>query len=461
MAKSVNAHDQVWQIIAAYNQHGMEGHADTPINLEKQRHLKLIEAQSRYKGATLWNLSKGDNIDDIGNCDENAYGPVGLLIKQLHDCGYELNNDLVATAPGEIPIDIWNIPWQHLRPAIMSIAIRKRNAEISANRTFCGDFKEIEIPIMKSVIHSLGNFEQKIHAHISSGAFWHELQLKSIQRSCGKCKHCGEDVTSTDHVLWECAVINKHRTIKTLSGIKHTHLHKAIRNNIPIAMTQRMHGCFWDEGPAKADIMHPLTEKLCGFQNGRTNTSIAEGHTMELKRLLQENLPNPTTNHTINARQSCQLLKQSGDDTIIISSVPGYGLFGSTEWPFGKGAARPPNPCSTKGKELQLRVKPTSIREGVNFLWCMEFAHWWCDDQGVISTLFEKLEGLSSIEGLVGIWVRDVFLQNSHKIHRMPFSYACVHAPILKATEFFGERVHDVGFFRTFIPITSMHTLGH
>ena len=320
MAKSKDAHDQVWQIIAAYNLHGMEGQADTPVNVERLRHLKLINAQSRYKQATLWqNITEGNNTDGIENCDESAHGPVGLLINQLQECGYELNNDLVATAPGEIPVDIWNIPWQHLKPAIMSIAVRKRNAGISSSRTFCGDFNEIEIPIMKSVVNSLAHVEQKIHAHISSGAFWHELQLKGIQRSCGKCKHCGEDVTSTDHVLYECSVINKHRTNKTLSGIKHTHLHKAIRNNIPVAMTQRMHGCFWDDGPAKGDINDPFTEKLCGFQNGRANTSIAECHTIELHNVLKEKIPNPNTNQTINARQTFQLLKQTGEDTIFIT----------------------------------------------------------------------------------------------------------------------------------------------
>jgi len=58
MAKSANAHDQVWQIIAAYNQHGMDGDAGMPINEERQRQLRLIDAQSKYKGANLWKKSQ-------------------------------------------------------------------------------------------------------------------------------------------------------------------------------------------------------------------------------------------------------------------------------------------------------------------------------------------------------------------------------------------------------------------
>ena len=43
----------------------------------------------------------------------------------------------------------------------------------------------------------------------------------------------------------------------------------------------------------------------------------------------------------------------------------------------------------------------------------------------------------------------------------MPFGYAGVHAPILKSTECFSERMHNVSFRRAFIPVASMHSLGH
>ena len=102
-------------------------------------------------------------------------------------------------APGEVNIDIWNMPWQHLKPAIMAIAVRKRNSGISDTRTFCGSNKEIDISIMQQVIHSLGEVEQKIYAHIATGAFWHEQQLSEIKRSDGKCK-----------TLWERS--HKHRS---------------------------------------------------------------------------------------------------------------------------------------------------------------------------------------------------------------------------------------------------------
>ena len=103
MAKNATAQNQVWRILAAYNQYGMQGQEGTPINLERHRQSKLIEAQSRYKKVTLWqNLTQGNNQAAENSPEEKAYGPVGLLIQQLHECGYQLNNDMVAMAPGEI-----------------------------------------------------------------------------------------------------------------------------------------------------------------------------------------------------------------------------------------------------------------------------------------------------------------------------------------------------------------------
>ena len=52
---------------------------------------------------------------------------------------------------------------------------------------------------------------------------------------------------------------------------------------------------------------------------------------------------------------------------------------------------------------MQLRVKPASIREGVNFLWGIKLAPWWCDDDDVVITLFKELTGLTSIDSVISM----------------------------------------------------------
>ncbi len=45
---------------------------------------------------------------------ENPSGPVGLLINSLEEIGACLTKDFTITTEGEVDIDIWNLPWQHL-----------------------------------------------------------------------------------------------------------------------------------------------------------------------------------------------------------------------------------------------------------------------------------------------------------------------------------------------------------
>ena len=113
--------------------------------------------------------------------------------------------------------------------------------------------------------------------------------------------------------------MNKHRTNKKLCDLKHEHLPKAIRNNIPMAMGQKLHGCFWDDGPEKGDIAHTFTETQLGLKEKRTDNIIAESHTVEFKKALSENPSNPNSNNQLNARQTFQFLKQSGGDTLLIT----------------------------------------------------------------------------------------------------------------------------------------------
>ena len=42
-------------------------------------------------------------------------GPVGLLMENLKQINAELTSDLHIRIPNEAPIDMWNMPWQHLK----------------------------------------------------------------------------------------------------------------------------------------------------------------------------------------------------------------------------------------------------------------------------------------------------------------------------------------------------------
>ena len=63
------------------------------------------------------------------------YGPIGILINDLYKHGMALEEDLTIVAKGEPPIDIWTMPWQHLRKAVSDSAVRARVRHAAACRS--------------------------------------------------------------------------------------------------------------------------------------------------------------------------------------------------------------------------------------------------------------------------------------------------------------------------------------
>ena len=109
-------------------------------------------------------------VDEDHN-DESSFGPVGLLLKDLRACGYDMSDELVITAPGEAPINVRHMPWQHLKPAVQAIAIRQRTIATNGKRTFCGNLTELDQPMIKTIVNKLAPKELRVYRHIATGGF--------------------------------------------------------------------------------------------------------------------------------------------------------------------------------------------------------------------------------------------------------------------------------------------------
>ena len=59
------------------------------------------------------------------------------------------------------------------------------------------------------------------------------------------CKHCGEQVHSPAHVLWDCPSVNKHRKVKDLEGVRSKHLPEAIAVGLPPALSSDLTSTPW------------------------------------------------------------------------------------------------------------------------------------------------------------------------------------------------------------------------
>lgn len=70
------------------------------------------------------------------------FGPVGILLDQLHCLGASLDCELAIHTNGEVAIEIMHCPWQSLRPAVQDLARRARTEAAQGSREECNDLYE-------------------------------------------------------------------------------------------------------------------------------------------------------------------------------------------------------------------------------------------------------------------------------------------------------------------------------
>eukprot|EP00973_Karenia_brevis_P042077 5825052-Karenia_brevis.AAC.1 len=89
-------------------------------------------------------------IREYGKCENpTAQGPVGLLMQDLRAIGATIDENLNVQAADEATVNMWHIPWQHLRRAVADMAIRSRTRKAAENRRHLQGVREIDAPIMK------------------------------------------------------------------------------------------------------------------------------------------------------------------------------------------------------------------------------------------------------------------------------------------------------------------------
>ena len=196
-----------------------------------------------------------------------------------------MGQDLIIRQDDEPDIDIWNMPWQHLKTAITSIPVRQRTKATDSNRTFAGNIKEVDHEMMKGLLNKMGHKEARIYRYISTGAMWNEHQLNNIDKGEGKCRHCGIKVEDSEHVLWKCPVIHKYRTNKDLCKLDTKHIPKTLINGIPTTISCELAADFW--GNKHGQEVDDDTKQLIGQLKGHKG-KVQEARQMELMQCFQD-----------------------------------------------------------------------------------------------------------------------------------------------------------------------------
>ncbi len=95
-------------------------------------------------------------------------GPVALQMHSLDECGATLRDFFNIIQPSEPNVDIWNMPWQHLKQAIMDIVIRHRTKQTATQRTFIDNLQEIDRPIINSLLDKMGDKERNVYRYVAT-----------------------------------------------------------------------------------------------------------------------------------------------------------------------------------------------------------------------------------------------------------------------------------------------------
>ena len=256
---------------------------------------------------SIWPSEPVDDKSEI----EHDYGPIGFLLTSLKSCGCSMSDDLIIRSENEPDIDLWNMPWQHLKTAIINIATRQRTRNITGGknaRTFCGTLGEIDEAIVKKLVNNMAPKESNVYTHLSTGAFWNECQLHDIHMSDGLCYHCKQPVEDSSHITWGCPCVNQHRKHTKLANFDWKILPKSILNGIPPALSRCLSGAFWEGGPTKKEEVSSVADaEMIGIPIKRIKQHIAEGNDLLFnKALVMQSIPI----EGLNARQAFQQLKQ-------------------------------------------------------------------------------------------------------------------------------------------------------
>ena len=222
-----------------------------------QKYVKKHEVDGR---APNWYYQHEDNSDDYQHNfppaqphpSTNEYdkqwdkhiepqGPIGLLIESIVWSGMAIDQDLRIWQNGEQPIDIFNTPYQCLKPLVMQAATRARTRAEWGRATgnaISNECREIDRELSQ-VNHHLSEVEQGFVRMSLIGSNMSKCEIAKYNEDIDTtCNYCKEAESTSDHIKWECSYFKpiREKIDPLLAKVPLSCLPINIRNGIAPAM---------------------------------------------------------------------------------------------------------------------------------------------------------------------------------------------------------------------------------
>ncbi len=248
---------------------------------------------------------------------KELFGPVGLLLQELHYIGAIIDSGLQIHQEGEIPFDLMNTPWQFVKQLATQMAVRARTHAASGSRESLGGVEEIDVITLQASYHRFADSEKRILTHMASGAAWSGEEKKEIGRlDDARCPHCGAEEVNIVHTVWHCPEIHKHRKRRDLCQLDVRDIPSALQLGLPEMMSQYVSGTYWG---LKSDDMHTADRDARLMMGLSKDKKVAEAKDMQIQQTLAKYCAAGEV-RTQNARQ-------------VFQHIRGPNLKGSMELP--------------------------------------------------------------------------------------------------------------------------------
>jgi hypothetical protein len=142
------------------------------------------------------------------------FGPIGVLLEQLHTIGVGMDENLSLRTVGEVPIETLHCPWQSLRPAVQDLGRRARTESAQGYRSESINLFEIDREATLTRHGDLTPDQHNLLHHFMQGAGWSKAQFEKtghVEEGEVLRDLCGEEIHTQSHVVFDCCALRPQR----------------------------------------------------------------------------------------------------------------------------------------------------------------------------------------------------------------------------------------------------------
>ena len=196
----------------------------------------------------------------------SPFGPIGIILMQLHEKAAAMDSNLCIHMQGEPFIDVLRCPFQELRPLATGLATRARTEASSGKRAVTYTLFEVDAAATQAAYSVLDESRANYRRVAQNAGSWgKDTILKTGYIDNDVCDLCGTNGQNPIHSVWHCPALHAARTAADpdLACISSACLPPTILIGIAPALAMFHEMTFW--GEHLDDEVDDNTRKLLGI----------------------------------------------------------------------------------------------------------------------------------------------------------------------------------------------------